>query len=94
MTHQKHIVFRIVVEAVTAINCSPKNATAEKRDKALGAIGMAAELGAIDYHLADAAQAYVRTAANWRGVKNFPNMEQWLKEAVEAESEFNRQWVC
>lgn len=92
MTHQQHIVFRIVVEAVTAINCSPKNATAEKRDKALGAIGMAAELGAIDYHLADVAQCHIRTAATLRGVRDSRYMSQFEDEALRAKYAFDTEW--
>lgn len=88
----RQMVRDLVLTAVTRIESSPKNRTNELLWKALGAVGMAAELSAISYEDADIAQKHLNASASWRGVCNFPDFGRWEVEALEACHEFQRVW--
>lgn len=88
----RQMVRDLVLTAVARIESCPKNATNEILWKSLGAVGMAADLSAISYQDSDIAQKHLKTAAAWRGVRNFAHVERWQSEALAAHVEFQKVW--
>lgn len=89
----KQLVLLDVTETIARISASPKNATAKLKDVQFGMLKMARIMNAITAEEFATADDYIRTAANWRGVRNFQYVEKWLEEYETAQKKFNEVWL-
>lgn len=89
----KQLVLLDVTETIARISASPKNATGKLRDVQFGVLKMARMMNAITAEEFTTADDYIRTAAAWRGMRNFQHVEEWLAEYETAQKKFNEVWL-